>query len=80
MMGTLGLTAIRAVGMADGRQGMVGPAHVAARRRGFSFWDRHGGKLLGKAAFPNLKAAQTRGVGSRKAGPVSSQKPALLRA
>ena len=46
MMRTLGFAAFGAVGMGGGRQGVMRPAHVAARRRGFSFWDRHGGNLL----------------------------------
>jgi hypothetical protein len=46
MMGTLGLSAFGAVGMGGNCQGVVRPAHIAARRRGFSFWDRHGGYLL----------------------------------
>src|SRR6185369_13250425 len=44
MMRALGLAAIGAVAMGGSRQGMVRAAHVAARRRGFSFRDRHGGK------------------------------------
>src|SRR5471030_2700517 len=46
MMRQLGLAAVGAITMGDGRQSMVRAAHVAARRRGFSFRDRHGGKLL----------------------------------
>jgi hypothetical protein len=43
MMRTLGFAAFWAVGMGIGRQSVMRAAHVAARRRGFSFWHRHGG-------------------------------------
>src|SRR5262245_17990250 len=46
MMGTLGLAAIGAVARGGRRKRVVRAAHVAARRRGFSFRDRHGGRLL----------------------------------
>src|ERR1043165_6215046 len=46
MVRALGLAAIRAVAMGGRRKRVMRAAHVAARRRGFSFRDRHGGKLL----------------------------------
>jgi hypothetical protein len=63
-------------------------AHVAARRRGFSFRDRHGGRLHQSVAaepsgatyrLPAIRVGKTGGVGSRKAGAVSSQKPGKSR-
>src|SRR5262249_53680744 len=50
MMRALGLAAIGAVAMGGSRQRMVRATHVAARRRGFSFRDRHGGRLHQSAA------------------------------
>src|SRR5215831_545023 len=46
MMRALGFAAIGAIAMGGCRQGVMRAAHVAARRRGFSFRDRHGGRLL----------------------------------
>src|SRR5882757_3524620 len=76
VMRQLGLAAVRAVTMGDGRQGVVRAAHVAARRRGFSFRDRHGGKTP-KGSPPRIigGGTQTGGVGSRKAKLFSSEKP-----
>src|SRR6185295_16939254 len=50
MVRALGLTAIGAVAMGGSRKRVMRAAHVAARRRGFSFRDRHGGKLHQSAA------------------------------
>ena len=61
MMRKLGLAAIGAIAMGGSRQGMMRAAHVAARRRGFSFRDRHGGRLL--KARPGHPVAQNRGGG-----------------
>ena len=46
MVRTLGLATFGAFRMCGGREGMMRPAHIAARRRGLSFGHRHGGKLL----------------------------------
>src|SRR4051812_42155180 len=40
------LAAFGAFGIGLRAKGMVRPAHIALRRRGFSFWNRHGGHSL----------------------------------
>jgi hypothetical protein len=46
----LQLTAIRTFGIGFGSECMVRTAHIAFRRRSFSFWNRHGQPFLKKAA------------------------------
>src|SRR6185312_2361179 len=48
MMRALGLAAFGALRVRGCRECVMRAAHIAARRRGFSFWHRHGGKLLQK--------------------------------
>ena len=43
MVRTFQLPAIGTFGMGFRPQGMVRAAHIALGRRGFSFWNRHGG-------------------------------------
>ncbi len=45
MVRPLQLAAIRTFRIGFRAQGMVRTAHVALRRRGFSFWNRHGDNL-----------------------------------
>ena len=60
---------------------MMRAAHVAARRRGFSFWDRHGGETPSKVPNRNGGAGKAGGVGSRESqARDSSQKPGNSRA
>src|SRR5882757_6411956 len=71
MMGALGLAAVGAVTRVGGRQGVVRATHVAARRRGFSFRDRHGGELL---------EGPLRGTGGLKQAAWVAGKPHLFQA
>jgi len=82
MVRALGLAAVRAVAMSSSRERVMRAAHVAARRRGFSFRDRHGGRLQSERGAlgttqppPSHPGGKTGRVVSRKARPVSSQKP-----
>jgi hypothetical protein len=67
MMRPFGLAAFGAFGMRLRGERVMGPAHVAARRRGFSFGHRHGGKTP-KTAQPTVCRGQQGGVGSGKTG------------
>src|SRR6185312_5731731 len=51
VMGTALLAAVRAFVVARGAQLVMRPAHVAARRRSVSFWDRHGGQAPSKNRY-----------------------------
>src|SRR5262249_50961721 len=61
MVRPFGFAAFGAFGMRLGGERMMGPAHVAARRRGFSFGHRHGGKLLQRPADRLSGPARGRG-------------------
>ena len=74
MVRPLGLAAFGAFGMRRGGQRVMGPAHIAARRRGFSFGHRHGGKLLQGPPYIHA-GGQQRGVGSGKMAGIQAKSP-----
>jgi len=65
MMRPFGFAAFGAFRMRLGGERVMRPAHIAARRRGFSFGHRHGGKTP-KTAQPTVCRGQQGGVGSGK--------------
>ena len=68
MMRPFGFAAFGAFRMRLGGEGVMGPAHVAARRRGFSFGHRHSGKLLKRPNRQSVGASKGAWVAERWPG------------
>ena len=73
MMRPFGLAALGALRVRLGGKRVMGPAHVAARRRGFSFWHRHGGNSFNGP--PTGCRGQQGGVGSGKMARIQAKSP-----
>jgi hypothetical protein len=83
MVRALGLATVGAVAMSSDRERVVRTAHVAARRRGFSFRDRHGGKLQSERGAscaphdhpPAIRGAKQAGWVAGKPAPYQAKNP-----
>lgn len=69
MVRALQLTAIRTFGIGFGGERVMRTAHVAFRRRSFSFWNRHGQTFRKAAKLARKRTAELAKTAGHRKGP-----------